>query len=194
MDFETLFTLFLVLAYLIIQVLSRKKKPPQRPPQQVPPDYTPEASYEFEVAEAPEEVTMEDALQQIREALGMPPPQEAPRVPEPVPTPPPPPVAPEIEVQPHWDPPQEVLPHPTGFALEESFADGSHVGGPHRLVATSEAERALQALPYAEQGPPLRLQPTALRKKLKNQRAAREAFVLGEVFGPPRSRGRTRRI
>lgn len=94
MDFETLFTLALILLYVVAQAISgrnrmREQKQPQRQKQ---PGRTGSPTAEPQVRRQPEAESneLEDALREISEALGMPMPSHEPEVrrePKPRPTP-----------------------------------------------------------------------------------------------------------
>lgn len=154
--------------------------------------------------------TMDDALREIRIALGM----EPPPAPSP-PTPTPPPVQPAPRPAPHptrshgpslaetapqksW--PSEFKAIPTHFAdsdFEElRTRDGDRFGQrPQRPKPTPAKPSQTSKRPPSEPSP--YQQPTSaedrrsrIRQQLNNPDAAREAFILSEIFGPPHANRR----
>jgi hypothetical protein len=81
MDVDILFALLLLAFYLATQIFGRKKRTPTAPP--------PEAAEHVPAGRDPHSADVEDALREIREALGWPSePEPAPSSPPPAPAPP----------------------------------------------------------------------------------------------------------
>ncbi len=189
MDYETLFYLAIAAIYILYQVLAgNKKKKTRRPGTPLPP--APDAIDSAGPTAA--EPTLDDALREIRQALGM-------EVPEAPPKPPPRPV--EAPAPRPAAPPSEFKPVSTRFADAEFEAKPTafgpaaslHKREPAPPARTAPARRTpapgkvLKAKPTA---PPESALPADLTRRLRDPQAAREAFVLGEVLGPPRAHRR----
>lgn len=183
MDTDLLFVIALVAFYLLRQ-LSSRKQPAQKKPQPARPQ--PEA------IEA--EPSLDDALAEIRRALGMEPPP-APPVPEASTRP-----APEAVPRNRLEPAARPLPTPVAtprprdtfrpveagrIEVEESFQRGLPTfrdplqGHTHARPAA----KAARAVPKAPE-------PKPTERLLATRRQLRDAFILKEVLGPPRSRQR----
>ncbi len=201
MDLETLFWLVVIVVYLIFQIRGAAKKQKQR--RQTPTAPLPEADMEPRLPS--QEPTLDDALREIRLALGMETREEAPPpAPTPMdltrasestmlekvrPAPKPKPSQPRTRLQ-------EFKPIPTRYADADfenqptAFGSGPSI---HREPATVRARptRPIPPPALSKQAPePIRSTPAAegpsrLRRQLQDPRRARAAFVLSEVFGPP---------
>ena len=180
MDFELIFWLAIVVIYLIVQLRgAAKKQQRQRTSVPVPPDAAPTRT----PSEAP---TLEEALREIRQAMGLEePPAEV--LPPPVPsTPAPPKPKPQ-------EPPDEFRPIPTHFA-DEAFEGRPTAFGPaHSIHGPAPTPRpalpkprVVKAVPIPP-SPPRSAAPDDISRKLYEPTTAREAFVLAEIFGPPRA-------
>lgn len=198
MDFEALFTLALLLLYLVFQVLGgRKQRPKQRPGGGPPP---PGAE---EPAEHRPPQSLEEALQEIRTALGGGPPPEEPETREPEPAVPRPQKVPESrEIRPRLDYHRAEKPFSTEEAFESRPAP-SAVKAPEGTVpgAQKVLPRKPRLGPDLSKGPPLRRpkstptqvpgvavpQGSELLQRLRNPHTVREAIVLSEILGPPRA-------
>lgn len=158
MDSELLSLLALGL-YLLYRLFTGRGG--QRPQAPRPPDAEPAAANE-----------LEEALREIREALGMEVPENrpAPASPPAVPTPSPPPRRPEFF--PLERTTQETVrePQPAAPAEWDAAASRANPDTPPAAAPTTAAHR-----------------PDILGR-LRTPAAARDAFVLSELLGPPRSR------
>lgn len=200
------YLMYLVLGifYLIYSVLTSKKKKKQRAARQASPPLPGPVGGPVDVSPAdasPAEPTMDDALREIRVMLGMeappPPPIPSPPRAEPLPIEAPPrkvshptrthgPELAETAPQKSW--PSEFKPIPTHYADETFEALGAHDG-----------DRFGQKRPKPKP-PPAKLPPakptstsvrrSRIRQQLNDPNAARDAFILSEIFGPPHAHRR----
>ena len=180
MDFDTLIFFVIAGVYILFQVLGAKKKQQQKAaakaklpaPKPVPPGAAPTS--------AQAEPTLDDALREIRLALGM---ATPPKPPRPVPhagrT-----HAPElIDAAPEASWATEFKERPKHYADADFEALPAHSDRfrrpqPRHLIAT-EAPTA-----------PATDEPSVANEvlnELQSAEAARKAFILGEILGPPRS-------
>ncbi len=209
MDGETIFYIIAILIYLVFQVLGGKKKKKKRPVpgagQPLPGAGQPSPGAASRPAQVPgAEPTLEDALREIRQALGMeapsaaPPPTAEPPAPPPSRLPPRPkrekkPIrthAPELaETAPKKSWSSEFKRYPTHYAdshFEELTTDGDRFGQPrtrtttHRPAPTTPPAKKTTATPK-----PAPVDPSTLIKQLQNPQSARDAFILSEIFGRP---------
>ena len=213
MDSETLFSLALLLIYFVFQAFSGKKKQKNRQPRPIPTSETERSDLpDAREANAPPQ-SLEDALREIREALGGPasapeparPKPEAaqprpeverphPLVASPRPAPTLPPKLPETRdlPQPREFPKQrEMLPRrefqPVATDHREAhFLKDIPPTPPYRPLSSSAAVRMRD---QTEEG---RQRHLGLRERLKDPRASRDAILLAEILGPPRARRRRR--
>ncbi len=193
MDSETIITILLVLLYLAFQFVGRKKRP--APPRQEAPPIP-----SGHPAGQPQGSTdLEEALRQIREALGGGAEASAPK-PEPAPVQtrlPLPPATPPVSRLPERRSGKEKQPEPFLSAEDrfESRAPSQEFRSP--LVAREPriGESRLQAVVKKAPGPaeggiPLVMKVEALEKEtlipnLKDRKVLREAFITTEILGPP---------
>lgn len=153
---ESLFWVLIAVIYFVLQLLGARKKAPQpRTPQPMETDGGDGTS-------SPE-VTMDDALRELREALGFPTAEPKPRptpetVRQPSPTPPKRETRRPAQPLPSVDAPLPDLPMP---ALKKAL-----------LKAPARRRRTT----------------TALARRLRDPDAARDAVILTEVLGPPRAK------
>ena len=212
MDSETLFYIVAILIYLAFQALGGKKKKKKKRP--LPGAAQPLPSATSPPAKAPgAEPTLEDALREIRQALGMETPAQ-PASPPPTAEPPTPPAsrptpqprlkkrpvrthAPELaETAPQKSWSSEFQAHPTHYAdshFEELTTDGDRFGQPrtkkkpHRpALKTPPVKKAIASSKPA----PASVGHAALIKQLQDPQSARDAFILSEIFGAPHLRRR----
>ena len=205
---DILYTIGLLVIYFLFQVFAgNKKKPQKRPPSQRAPQPGDEgqrvepAPFEDTGVQAPQ--SLEDALREIREALGAPQPEPEPAPPptagpdpwhtEPVERPDPwhttPAPTPNWHTQapppPHRDPmasSPELHPFDADFAEEDfekrtvaqrSAASIMEDGLKHRSASLEAEARSSYA--------------ANLRRRLREPDSARDAVVLAAIFGKPRS-------
>ncbi len=206
---ETIFYIVIFLIYLAFQVLGSKKKKQKRPVKgtgtQLPrptgqPAATPTGA----------EPTLEDALREIRQALGMQAPappktttSELPPLPQSLPTRPRPqkqhalrghgPSLAETAPKKSWS--DEFRAHPTHYAdsdFEEFAGEGDRFGQPRKTTPRPMPKTTPTKIL------PVEIQKTAsssinrarILRQLQSPEAAQEAFILGEILGPPRMRKR----
>lgn len=189
MSFDDLLLLLILLAPLLRRLFQKAKQPQQpRVPQ---PSREPEHPLGTEPAleRAPQD-PLAEALRQIREALGEPPPAPAPA---PAPTPPPVAKAP---------PPPRPSPQPERFGLG-GFEHDEHGFGrsnPLSEEAFEQRPRGAEPAPRPRPAPP-RPRPAApanadLRRDvlamLRDPHRAREAFMIQQILAPPLSRTQRR--
>ena len=208
---ETIFYIVIFVIYLIFQAIGGKKKKKKRPSQG--PVTTIPTSTSRPAAAPGAEPTLEDALREIRQALGMETPAQTAAPPQAAPPPPPPPrPKPRPKTKPHpvrshgpeladlapkksW--PSEFKAPPRHFAdsdFEEFVGEGDRFGQPR---TKTKLPRLPAKVPPVK--PPI-IQPTQpastpvsrseVMNQLKDPKAARDAFVLSEILGPPRSQKR----
>ena len=203
---ETIFYIVIFLIYLVFQVLGNKKK---KKKQAVSGTAKPLPDATSRPAPTPSaEPTMEDALREIRQALGMgapakpaPPPPQA--KPLPLPRPAPRPKTQTHPVRSHGPNLAETAPkkswssefkaYATHYAdsdFEELATEGDRFGE-SRTQKTSP--RPATKTPPAKKNIPEPTRPIStsvsrsrVMNRLKNPHAAREAFILSEILGPPR--------
>ncbi len=214
---EMFFYIVVFVIWILFQVLGGKKKKKKRPvtgtTAQPLPGATPRP------AAAPgAEPTLEDALREIRQALGMevptqaaPPPRQAapPPLPSPRPEPRPKPRpkakprpvrhhGPELaETAPKKSWSSEFKAHETHFAdsdFEEFTGEGDRFGKP-RLQKTPPhpaAQKPPVQQPSVEFKQPesKSVSRSTVMKQLNDPKAAREAFILSEILGSPRAHRR----
>ncbi len=198
MEDYLIYGLFL-LVYLIYSVLTSKKKKKQRAARQASPPLP--GPVGGPVDASPAEPTMDDALREIRVMLGMeqppPPPIPSPPRAEPLPIEAPPRTVshptrthgPELaETAPEKSWPSEFKPIPTHYADETFEALGAHDGDRF-------GQRRPKLKPPPAKLPPAKPAPTSVRRsrirqQLKDPNAARDAFILSEIFGPPHAHRR----
>lgn len=209
---ETLFYIVIFLIYMAFQVLGARKKKKKRSAQgtQAPlpsPKSRP-------VAQTGAEPTLEDALREIRQALGMqaPAPPKAstpqlPPLPQSRPTPPRQkethalrahgPELAETAPKKSWS--SEFQAHPTHYAdseFEEFGGEGDRFGKPRPTRPTPrpapKTKTTAAKLPpiEASKAASTNVSRTKVLRQLQNPKAAQEAFILGEILGPPRIRTR----
>ena len=204
---DLLIYLFLGIVYLIYSVMTKGKKKKRVPPPADPSLPGPVGG----PAEAPAaQPTMDDALREIRVALGM----ESPPSPPPVPRSPrtePPPIqatprkvthptrshGPELaETAPQKSWPSEFKPIPTHYADEAFEArptrDGDRFGQrrqkpkpPPAKPSPTTAAKTPTPQRTTQRQTPTGVRRSRIRQQLKDPNAAREAFILSEIFGPP---------
>lgn len=176
MDLDLLFALALLLFYLATQFLGRKKRQSQPGPQQEP---TPVEAHETYGAE------VDDALREIREALGWP--SETQPEPEPAP-----PAAPPEYVRPERQ--QTSLEStrqprsPSRIKIPESGGSGNDWEAARRQTARTKAELKAR-FGEAEGIPDLKPENREkevhpLAKKLRSPQGARDAVIYTEIFTP----------
>lgn len=188
MDSETLFSLVLIVIYFLFQAFSGKKKQKGKP--RPVPQERPEAPR----STGSQPQTLEEALREIREALGAPRPEPAeqkPSSPEPAAERP----HPLIESRPaslppappkRWEMPRRQEFQPVAKEHREAhFLKDIEEAGPYRPVADVETDRGLD-----EQPAPLSKRQRTLRRRLKEPKATRDAVLLAEILGPPRAKRR----
>jgi len=203
MDFDTLFPILLLVFYFLLQLRGNKKKKQaaQRPPAPLPQPTLQEPQAPLETAAIPKN-ELDLALREIRQALGMPPP---------VTQPPPVPKPRHLSAAEAFEhPPLQKRPFksagkpirkPSTFddtfneAGAPAFDAGASFGEPflpdkelfeHEPAFQAKAPKRTVPL---EAAPPLKaVRGTPLQKRLRSAKLAREAFVLSEILGPPRSR------
>ena len=215
---DILIYLVLGIIYLIFSVMTKGKKKKRVPPPATPslPGPASAPTAEVPTAEAPAaQPTMGDALREIRVALGM----EAPPSPPPVPrsprTEPPPiqatprkathptrshgPSVAETAPQKAW--PSEFKPIPTHYA-DETFEerlthDGDRFGQrrqkpkpPPAKPSPTTAAKAPTPQRTTQRQAPTGVRRSRIMKQLKDPNAAREAFILSEIFGLPHAKRR----
>lgn len=179
MDSETLFYLLLVVAYVVYQIVgsrNQSRKPSPRPQEPHPPRASePESS---KPASASDE--LDQALREIRQALGMePPPAPAPspapeKKPQPVPAP--------KSVRPKTAPPEPTSPQQAAPWAEQALeAESTEMIGEADTLLEEVEVRSQPASAPASRRP-------ALLERLRTPGAARDAIVLSEILGPPRSK------
>lgn len=204
---EVLFYIAIAIIYLIIQVRAAKKK--QQKQQQTGATLPPVSHQEG--ARPQQEVTLEDALREIRQSLGMETPPSAPSSPPPAK----PQAAPprDFHASPSSFPDADFESKPTAFGKMPSIHKHEQV--PVRkevpvrtavpvpkVVPKSALEnrafsspgrkkvRATIKAPMVEQRPESATSTQdldSLRSLLSDPKAARKAFLLREVLGPPRA-------
>ena len=209
---DLLIYLVLGIVYLIFSVMTKGKKKKRVPPPAGPPLPDPAGG----PAEAPAaQPTLDDALREIRVALGMESPSSPPPVPRSHRTEPPPiqttprkathptrshgPELAETAPQKSW--PSEFKPIPTHYA-DETFEerptrDGDRFGQrrqkpkppPAKPSPTTAAKAPTPQLTTQRQAP-TGVRRSRIRQQLKDPNAAREAFILSEIFGPPHAHRR----
>ncbi len=198
MEDYLIYGLFL-LVYLIYSVLTSKKKKKQRA---APPAGPPLPGPVGDPADASSaEPTMDDPLREIRVMLGMeqppPPPIPSPPRAEPLSIEAPPrtvshptrthgPELAETAPQKSW--PSEFKPIPTHYADETFEALDAHDGDRF-------GQRRQKPKPRPAKLPPAKPAPTGvrlsrIRQQVNDPNAAREAFILSEIFGPPHAHRR----
>ena len=176
-----------ILFYIIYSVLTAGKKKKRVPPQAGPPLPGP-APGPVEATAA--EPTLDDALREIRIALGM----------EPPPTPSPPRTAsppvrshgPELaETAPQKSWSSEFRPIPSHYA-DETFEelptrDGDRFGQRRKPSKKSSVtpQKASTPQPAPQSQAPTGVRPSRIMQQLNDPNAAREAFILSEIFGLP---------
>lgn len=194
MDFETLLWLFLAFIYFVFQALGARRKTTREDRTPPPPEATPHE------APAGGMEDFDDALREIREALGQ---RERP-APAPAPAPVPPPRSTAL---PPRKPASLEAPRRAAVRtkLEEFRTSEAAATRPRKKIRQIEVKdvervppspRGLPATgaispddPYgsARVTKPPREEHTLLHR-LREQKDAREAIVLREVLGPPRAR------
>lgn len=190
MDFETLFTLVLVIVYVIYQIVGSRgvqNKPSPRPEQSPRPK-------EPQRAPGGAGDELDQALREIRQALGM----EPPSPPEPAPQTARTEHEPMQEAHDRPEPPRPLAPWAdveaetvsTGAELEQSTApwiEDSFETQPQALGEDSLLEEVeVKVLPASAS---VSRRPQLLRR-LREPGTARDAVILSEILGPPRSRRR----
>jgi len=207
---ETLFYIVIFIVYILFQVLSNSKKKKKRAPLSFPEVPSPDAARK---ARQPPtgEPTLDDALREIRLALGMgtPPSQPQPPAPEPSSLQKAQPRTLKHPVRTHgpelaetaaaksW--PSEFKPVRTHYAdseFEEHSGEGDRFGKtrpaplPRRVAKSTPPtkKRKVKAGP-SQQATPGMQDPRVLYQ-LKDPNAARKAFVLSEILGAPRAHRR----
>lgn len=173
---ENLLPLLFFFVFIALRLLGSRK--PQRPAQP--------GQHPGELEARDED--MDEALRQIREALGMPQP-----VPRPAPAPPPEPLPAPRPVPPpraetvSRSPPRPTAPRPAPSLFhDDAFAQ--------KKTPFAPAESHVQASRVARNAPAPRRRPRRnLTALLDSPRDLQQALLLSEIFGPPRShRGRPR--
>jgi hypothetical protein len=194
MNLENLFWLVLLVIYLIFQVMGSKKKRPQRPPERHEPS---PSGQERDV-----EPGLEDALREIREMLN---PQPQPRAdrPEPVHAPPPARRPERATGQRKWperstttpgrtqrDQSHFKMPAPRTFDVRKISTQPLHWQGT-RLESTRKPSKKLKmgAIEKLSTDEPFvgSIYRHPLLAKLSSTKVAREAVILTELLGPPKS-------
>ncbi len=196
---DYLMYLILGLMYLIYSVLTSKKKKKQRAAPPAGPPLPGPVGGPADASAA--EPTLDDPLREIRVMLGMeqtpPPPLPSPPRAEPLPIEAPPrtvahptrthgPELAETAPQKSW--PSEFKPIPTHYADETFEALGTRDGDRF-------GQRRRQPKPAPAKLPPAKPAPTSVRRssisqQLNDPLAARDAFILSEIFGPPHANRR----
>jgi hypothetical protein len=160
MDLETLGPLALILLYLLFQLFTRRKQPEKRPP--LP---RPEQARE----DAQEPATLQEALSEIRRAMGM-------EEPEPYHAPPRPPAPVRA---PEWRRPVPATPTRT-----------RERGAPRKEKSLSPRRSTPVLDDSPEAGADAHVRRQALLERLSTPDSAREAVLLADILGPPKSRRR----
>lgn len=177
MDDLLIYVAFLVI-YLIFQVLGAKNKQKRKAQQQ------PDALALPPGTQATPEPTLDDALREIRRALGM----EMP-APEPIPPPAPPPTQEPAPYVPSRLPSRK---RPTEFVERTShFSDDEFDALPRGVEGFDDPHFAPPSPIDPAYGRPARqaaVPPQAVLDALRSPDAARKAFLLHEILGPPRAR------
>ncbi len=208
---DLLIYLALGIVYLIYSVMTKGKKKKRVPPPADPSLPGPAGG----PVEAPAaEPTLGDALHEIRVVLGMEPPPSPP-VPSSSRTEPPPIQAtprkvthptrshgPELaETAPQKSWPSEFKPIPTHYA-DETFEerptrDGDRFGQrrqkpkpPPAKPSPTTAAKTPTPQRTTQRQTPTGVRRSRIRQQLKDPNAAREAFILSEIFGPPHAKRR----
>lgn len=165
MDSELLSLLALGL-YLLYRLFTGRGGQRPQPQSPRPPDAEPAAGNE-----------LEDALREIREALGMEAPEDRPA---PAPAPAPPPAVPAPSPPPRR--PAEFFPmeRKTQETVQETLP------APPAGWDAAASRAGLDTLPAA--APTTAARRPGILGRLRTPAAARDAFVLSEILGPPRSR------
>lgn len=198
------FLIWVVLAivYFIFSALTSKKKKPAAPP---PAGQPPSGPASGPVTSPDVEPTLDDALREIRIALGMEPPPPAPAPSPPKAEPPPiqvPPRQPTHSVRSHgpelaetapkksWS--SEFRPIPTRYAdsdFEELRSrDGDRFGQRQQKPTPTPAKPA--PVYTSRKQAPTGVHRSRIMQQLNDTNAAREAFILSEIFGPPHANRR----
>lgn len=182
MPFDVILVIAGVVLYLLFQALGNKKRTQQRP--------TPSGGT-TQPSEPPSmDMGLEDALREIREALGggRPPRERAPE-------PPTPPARPEPRLKPRPEPARSTR-QPKYQGQEEYMPVAEDHREAHFLPdlrkadqRRSPAELSRAALPTLSTAAPRR-QPSTLLARLRDRRSARDAILLSEILGPPRAHKR----
>lgn len=184
MDVETLFYIAAIAIYFLFQILGGKKKRQAKKQLPIP-------TQGQEQATSTGEPTLDDALREIRQALGMEPPPARPPQPS-APQSKPHPVrehGPELmDLAPKRPWPSEFQEIKTHYADEafEAARDGDRFGKPR----TTSKRSTHPALRTTVQKPPFdepfggHSKPDMKRLDIKT---VREAFILSELLGPPRA-------
>ncbi|MDX1548671.1 MAG: hypothetical protein R3247_16865 [Rhodothermales bacterium] len=182
MDDLLIYVAFLVI-YLIFQVLGAKNKQKRKAQPQ------PDAPALPPGTQAAPEPTLDDALREIRRALGM-------EMPEPAPEPLPPPVpAPAQKPAPYVPSTPSRLParkRPTEFVERTPhFSDAEFDAQPRGVEGFDDPHFAPPSPLDPAYGRPTRraaVPPQSVLNALRSPDAARKAFLLHEILGPPRAR------
>lgn len=182
MDFgEELFWVALLIIYFFFQVLGGRKKQQQQQKRRQPAD-----GAERQPAPPQREPELDDALKEIRRALGFP--DEEPE-PEPA----------AAEVPAPQKPPQKFPPRTTETPRtlgRPSPPPSGRIPVPDKAFKREEAFEKMAELPPIQEPleTPGRSKKSSRRphlmKKLHDPAAAREAFLMKEIFGPPRAKRR----
>jgi hypothetical protein len=194
MDFETLVTILLIVFYFVAQVASSKKRRQQ--PQRVP-EKKPVPTIATERPKRKVEPELEDALREIRTALGLPDTtpakSEQPRPqPKPAKLPAPPKAPAPVSVK---TPPAR-LPTPRSVPVHPVPAsDFEHARIPVEFVRPEGIEN-FPARRLKEERKPLASAPEKpieapqadVLGMLRKPQSLRDAIILSEVLGPPKSR------
>lgn len=177
MDLDSLFPLLLLALYFLFRLVGRQK-PPQRPHPLPPVDDLPD-----------ERRDLDEALREIRIALGMeapPPPPEPPvRIDQPTPF--------EQPVRFEQPAPFEqpvrmpAPPHPTPAQTPPPVRSRSDTPTPGSSRQPAVPSR-LHVQKEAETSEPKRSRRADLMRRLRTPGSVREAILLSEILGPPRSR------
>ncbi len=154
MDFDTLMTLGIIGLYFLLRLFGGKKKGKPAPAADQP------------APDSPAE--LDEALREIRIALGMEAPEPAPP-PQSSPPPPPLPTAPRPRPAPHWMPAPS--PHKTP-PREGPLVDRRRPASLADPIVEVSHRHAVHA---------------ALLRRMRDPSVAREAMLLHEVLGPPRA-------
>lgn len=209
---EVLFYIAIAIIYLIIQVRAAKKKQQQQ--QQTGASLPP--GFPQDRARPQQEVSLEEALREIRQSLGMEtPPSQTPSTPAARPESAPREVQPpsEFRAPPSTFADAEFESRPTAFGKLPSIHKHEQVPARKEVPARKQVpipkvvpKSALEKKTFASlprttlqasikppevktrPGPALSSpDPSDLRSLLKDPKAAQKAFILGEVLGPPRA-------